>query len=978
MPEGRSLLSAIHRHALEQPDRRALVFLDADGQEERVATFADVLADARRAAWTWRQQGVDSADVVLLALDHGYDLVAGFLGALYAGAVPVILPYPRPHRVDVDHQRLLSMAEHTRARAVFTTEPIAEWTDRQGKLAALGCRLRGFALAQVGAPPDEYAPEQRANDALLYLQLTSGTTGVPKLAALSQRAVIAQLEQYGDHACETNDVIVSWMPFHHDMGLITSLLMPLVRGLLSVTLSPARWIIRPESIFAAIHNYRGTLTYLPNFALGYSVQRIPRPQAGRYDLSCVRLCEVAAELVSHASLEGFARHFAGWGIQDHMLQSGWGMSEQVFGVTAARPGKPSRVDWISQKAISAMGRAQPIPSADPDARSVVCVGAPISGVEMRVTDSQHRSLPERHVGDVLVRTPFCFEGYYNSPELTAEVLQDGWYRTGDVGYLAEGEFFVLGRKDDLIIVGGQNIQPQTLEEMAAAVLGPRGRLAVAFGVRDERLGTQIPVLICETRDLEPDGLLAEWKAEIQRLAHEGLNVALADIQFVPKGWVIQSDAKVGRAANREKYLAERQPPRPVLAGDDLMGSLAGLAAEMIGVATVQPEENFFEMGGDSLTAMRFVVAVEEAYGREVPAEFFREPTVAHLVDLFTREGEGALSSNQPSAPPETFAPAQPRHPQQSWTAGIRRIPRATRGFLRRRIQAAAYRRPYFEAVQWLMRWYGRRWFQVLLYPEESQLVRRFAKSMGTPEAMLESEVRLSLVSHLLAGMADEPETDSGDRHLEGPTATHLQDSLQGGRGVILALLHPSTRFAFRRYVRQCSEIVTTVGDVQYAEALTELGADADRRSAQEWSAARSLVATRARQTLTRGGIALIAGDGNDRIRGQNVEIGDRIHNLRTGFAELAVLTGARILPCYQQRLPTGILRFVILPPLVWDESRSRAAQVEQIVSRYGEVLADIWKHAPSVVIRPLMRQHLSFPSALGPSPVFERPAVSGS
>jgi len=548
-----TIVDSITFCAQERPEQQALTCLDAAGQPAISRTYAGILSDMRLAAFAWQQKGVQPGDVVLLALEHDYDLVAGFLGAIYAGAVPVILPYPRAGRVAADTQRVLSLIDATQATAVFATPAVTASTSAE--IGTRICRTHAFTLEQAAAPPAALAAHERPDDALLYLQLTSGTTGTPKLSALSQRAAVGEIQSYAALAWLPDDIVVSWMPFHHDQGLVTSMLMPLMHGILSVSFSPAHWVARPELLFAAIHTYRGTLTFLPNFALSYTVRRIKSPQPGTYDLSCLRRCIVAAELVSQERVQGFVDHFRPWGIEARMIRSGWGMAEQVYSVCTALSGQPANVDWVSRRSLRA-GHARPVPAGDADARAVICVGPPIPGAEIRVTDPERSTLPDRQVGEVLVRSPYRFDGYYGRPDLTAKVMHNGWYCSGDLGYLVGDELFIMGRKDDLIIVGGENIEPQAIEEIALAVLGPHGRLAVAFGLDDETTGTQKAVLVCEIRDEGSQEQITLWRAEIPRRVYEELDLTLADMQFVPKGWVIQSDAKIGRAANREKYLAE--------------------------------------------------------------------------------------------------------------------------------------------------------------------------------------------------------------------------------------------------------------------------------------------------------------------------------------------------------------------------------------------------------------------------------------
>ena len=672
------LLQIIARWAQEKGDQGAVIFLDAAGQEKTCATYADLYTDLRHAGWAWRQHGVQPGEVVLLAAGHSYDQVTAFLGALYCGAVPVILPGPRPAALDVYFDQVEAIARQAQARALCAAAPLAAAAEKRLDIPGLG--IYTFELAQAPLPPDDFAPVERAPDSPLYLQLTSGTTGAPKLAALTEPAVMRNIVRVAGARYAAGDVIVNCMPFHHDGGLVLCLLIPLALGSLSVHITPADWIAHPELLWIAVTAYRGTVSFLPNFALGYLARHIPHPSPKAIGLDSLQTVIVAAELVTYENFNRFEQHFSACGLKRQALCGAYGMAEQVVGVSFTRWGGPTHIDWISDQMLRTTGQAVPGP-AFPGTQAVVSCGVPLPGVEVLIAGEDRRCLPERQAGEVLLRSDCAFSGYYGRPDLTAQALQDGWYSTGDLGYLADGELYILGRKDDLIIVAGQNLQPQALEEIAGQTLGKRGRLAVAFGVHDENLGTQTPVLVCETRDHETDDQLAAWRAEIQKRVLGALDVSLADIAFVPKGWVLQADTKISRRANRDKYLAERasadkikpatslpaQPttsgslfpifrPRPSLetpyiAPRNVMETqIANFWVELLKLDRVGIQDNFFDLGGDSLDALQMTLQVEKLLNHRVPTDFFQRATVAHLAELISDPATAEATGSPPASP----------------------------------------------------------------------------------------------------------------------------------------------------------------------------------------------------------------------------------------------------------------------------------------------------------------------------------------
>ncbi len=913
MSERLSLMAAIHRHATEQPGQRALVFLDVAGTEKTIATFAALMADLRRAAWVWHQQEVQPGDVVLLALDHSYDLVVAFLGALYAGAVPVILPYPRPRQMDADHQRLLALADHTHARAVLTTEPIATRAAIQDEWARSGCRVCVLDLTQADVPPPGFNSYERSDDAPLYLQLTSGTTGTQKLAVLSQKAVMLNIERLFEARHRAGGAVIGCMPFSHDGGLVLCLLIPLVMGQLSVHLSPANWVARPELLLAAVTTYQGGVTFLPNFALSFMVRRIAYPFPAPYDLSSLHTIIVGAELVTYASLASFQQHFTACNLQDRALCGTYGMAEQVVNVSITPLGRPTRVDWVVHDLVRADATATSVQQIDTESLAVIGCGMPLPDVEVMIVNRERSPLPERHIGEVLLRTPFCFDRYYGRPDLTAQVMRDGWYCTGDLGYLAEGELFILGRKDDLIIVGGQNIQPQAIEEVATAVLEQRGRLAVAFGVRDEALGTQSPVLVCETRDEESADQLAAWRAEIVRQVNDVLDITLADIRFVPKGWVVQSDAKIGRAANREKYLVERPLPAPT----DLLSSEVSLSdrivhlwQSLLGDVPINPDDNFFALGGDSLTSLHMLLEIEEQFGVKVDPEFFQSPTVANLVRLLSPE----------QAAPPTPSATSHKTPVASRTPRHRRL--IERGPLFR-----GHALPYGLGVRLQRAWLATPGVRHRLFRREIELLNRWGDLVG--EQHPEAAIRQSLLANTWASWRNQV--------LSVPLGTSPWVAVQGdptlwaprrdGRGIIFLVLHSELSVLFVRSL--------TAGGHQPLFIRGWTG-DMETRTQD-----RSVQVYRAYQSLRRGETVIIAGDGGKGKQGITVPFFGGQRLFRQGAAELAVQTGSLLVPVFCTLATTGQVTIEVSAPLSAGSGSSQA-QIKTLTRAYADLLVERW------------------------------------
>jgi fatty-acyl-CoA synthase len=236
------------------------------------------------------------------------------------------------------------------------------------------------------------------------------------------------------------------------------------------------------------------------------------------------------------------------------------MAENVFAVTQGGIDRAVVVDAISQRGLLIDRIARKASDGEETMRMLSC-GQPVENVEIRVVDDARRELPDRHLGEVMLRSDCMLSGYYHRDDLTEKAFQDGWYLTGDLGYRADGEVYITGRKKDLIIVGGKNVYPQDLESLASEVPGIHPGRVVAFGVFNEEMGTEDVVLVAE-KDAEaenpagagPEDLSNAIRARVTR----GSDIALRQVKVVERGWLLKtSSGKIARNANRDKFLAEK-------------------------------------------------------------------------------------------------------------------------------------------------------------------------------------------------------------------------------------------------------------------------------------------------------------------------------------------------------------------------------------------------------------------------------------
>ena len=540
------------------PDRVA-VYLQFPGREDIRLTYEQLLRGSGAYARTLDREGIQPGEVVVLILQHGEDLIYAFWGAILHGAIPSIMPFLTeklsPERYRADLSALISV---TKPAAIVT---YLEFEAEVRAALQEGDSVRSVVVMNQVDPLEDIELDslkgvQRKPEEIVLLQHSSGTTGLQKGVALSHQAVFNQLASYGKAlSLSESDRIVSWLPLYHDMGLIAGFLMPTLMGISLVLLSPFDWVRAPYRLLQSISTYRGTLTWLPNFAYNFCAQKIRDRHLEGVDLSCLRAVINCSEPVRWESHVVFYERFRPYGLKFEALQTSYAMAENVFGVTQSQLGHVPAVEEIDREAFM----VERIAKDAFDGRSsmkMMSSGRPLENARVMAVDEHGKEVPERVIGELALQSDCMLTGYFNRPDLTEKAFLDGWYLTGDYGYLSNGEVFVSGRKKDMIIVGGKNIYPQDLETLTYEVPGVHAGRSVAFGMFDEAQGTEEVVIIAEGDSEEPD--------EQQRLAdairsHVTKNsaIALRHVKVVGPKWILKtSSGKTARSANKEKFLRE--------------------------------------------------------------------------------------------------------------------------------------------------------------------------------------------------------------------------------------------------------------------------------------------------------------------------------------------------------------------------------------------------------------------------------------
>lgn len=525
----------------------AIIYLTHDSEPVTI-TRAEFRVMVLRYAAFFQSQAIQAQDLLIIAHTQNLESIYAFWGAMLIGAMPSMFP-TLTEKLD-PHIYMHHMAELVRlsdVKAILTTPEFAP------QLAPIvECPvLHSSTLSSAEA----ISQHNHEADSIAFLQHSSGTTGLQKGVALSHRAVLNQLAAYSDALnLSQQDVVVSWLPLYHDMGLIAGFLLPLVQGIPLVLMSPFDWVKYPVMLLRAITDYQGTLCWLPNFAYNHMTRRVRNRDLGNISLTTMRAFINCSEPVRQDSHQQFLERFAPYGLEPEMLSVSYAMAENTFAVTQTPISTIATIDSVDRLKLESEKNAYPTPKGSPSATPIVSCGIPVAGTEVRIVDMNGYTLAERQVGEIVIRSDTMLTEYYKRPDLLP--FRDGWYYSGDMGYIASDEVFIIGRKKDIIINAGKNIYPQDIEAIVNTVEGIKLGRVVVFGVPDEREGTELIAVVAEVLNNDPETKHATNRA-IRQAVVQQTTITVNYVKLVDEQWLIKtSSGKIARVANRDKWLKE--------------------------------------------------------------------------------------------------------------------------------------------------------------------------------------------------------------------------------------------------------------------------------------------------------------------------------------------------------------------------------------------------------------------------------------
>jgi long chain fatty acid CoA FadD26 len=565
-----SIPALVRARAAEHGDAMAYTFmdgaLDGTGFAESL-TWSQVYRRSLVVAEELRRFGTTGDRAAILA-PQGLDYIVAFLGALQAGFIAVPLSVPQ---FGVHDLRVASTLQDSAPVALLTTSSVVTDVNKY----ASGQRGRqGPALIEVDLLDLDSTRDLDTTDhsglGPAYLQYTSGSTRTPAGVIVTHRNVTANLDQavqdYFDYNGETPEgtVIVSWLPFYHDMGLIMGVCAPVVTGRRAVLMSPLAFLRKPASWIQLLASHPHAVSAAPNFAFDLAVRRTSDADMAGLDLGGVQAILNGAERVASATVKRFTERFAPFGLRETVIRPSYGLAEATLYVATPAPGRPVRTARFDLAQLSA-GRARPCVGGRYGTTELVSYGAPRACMIRIVHPETGIEQPAGAIGEIWVHGDNVAQGYWRKPEQSARIFDaritdpsDGtpaatWLRTGDLGVVSDGELYIMGRLKDLLIVDGRNHYPDDIETTIQEITG--GRVA-AIAVEDADTENLVAII-----ELKQNGSVDEHpqrldtvKREVSSAIWRSHNLRVGDLVLVSPGSIpITTSGKVRRSSCADLY-----------------------------------------------------------------------------------------------------------------------------------------------------------------------------------------------------------------------------------------------------------------------------------------------------------------------------------------------------------------------------------------------------------------------------------------
>lgn len=544
-PAGTQSLLGVLRYQREQMPGRVVCYSVSRRRSGIVSvplTIEELIDRSLRAAAVLRANGVKKDDRVILSLSEPHDFLVAFFGTLIAGGAAVPLPTLAESGAPRSFAARVKAVCQDCAPSIAIAEGIERFEQTLGKIP--GLKLLEPATLNAAPAASSSALDDGDAAAAAFIQYTSGSTGTPKGVVVTHGNIIANCRAIRDATAYTRaDRMVSWLPLHHDMGLVGGLLTSIYCAAETCLMPPMAFLARPVSWLEAMSHCQATLTVAPTFAYSLCARKIPAKQLEGIDLSSLRLAYVGAEPIDPVTVDAFIERFRSYGLPPNAMYPVYGLAEATLAVAFPAPGSGVRRDTVDRRRLAAEGIAAPAKAADPEAVTFISVGHPLPRHRVEIIDRDNGApLGERRVGELVVEGGSVTPRYFGETAAARERLH-----TGDLAYVADGHLYVVDRINDLVIIAGQNYSPSDIENAVAGIAGLRRGRVVAFSAPGHA-GTEELHLVAE---VNPDsaGSPEELAEEVRRRVRQDIGLSASTVSLVAPGTLERtSSGKIKRRA----------------------------------------------------------------------------------------------------------------------------------------------------------------------------------------------------------------------------------------------------------------------------------------------------------------------------------------------------------------------------------------------------------------------------------------------
>lgn len=639
VPEHYATVAELLMYIADTHPEKGITYISSSG-EEQFESYPELLRQGRLYLQGLFESGICKGQVVILEIDHSQQFYRTFWACMLGGIIVAPVSPPASWEPGSAGLEKFTKIWEVLDRPTVIVEDTFLPKYKQLTQSAVFHGLRCISVGELQKSKTLAEINLTSPEDIVFLQFSSGSTGIPKGVQLTNYNIIAN-----SLACKTflgaeeGDNVFTWLPHTHDMGMFGQHLTTVISGANLMVMSPYTFVRSPYLFLRKITEHQGKWFCCTNFGFEWMVQKIPDSKLASLDLSSLRMTLNGAEPISTKVIERFVQKFSACGYRAEMMFPAYGMAEATVGVCTSRLGEEPRIERLSRQELVQHGKAVAVDAADHDPADTiefVHEGYPMTGIQIRIASEQGEVVDERVVGEIQIRGESVTSGYYNLPEVNRELFVDGWLRTGDLGFMADGSLVVSGRIKDIVFIRGQNHYAHDLEEILYGNGSiPRGNLTVVGHFNSV---TQIEELLVFVKYKSTTPQFLDIRQDLMNRMRAGLGIEITHvlpIKVIPK----TTSGKVQRFMLRNEYengafnpdieaieaMIQQNKPQAIpeiVQSVSLEQTVRSAWAEVLQlpIQKVAMDVPFLALGGNSIVAYQLLDKLSTHMGRELGQE----------------------------------------------------------------------------------------------------------------------------------------------------------------------------------------------------------------------------------------------------------------------------------------------------------------------------------------------------------------------